>query len=344
MSALNLTFMPSDLLDSVSARTALDFEAITAAAIGNYVSTIFPSVGINLVGNGSKHQACPLCGGRDRWRCDDKQGAGTWICSQCGAGNGFMLVQQFTGLDAYETNKLIASALGLDASERVSDEQRDEWRSQQVEREVAEDEAKVAARADAVLRSHSIWENARDVSPQHPYLLRKSIGAPTLRQNSAGQLIVPMYQYEVLVNVQTIAFDGKKLFLSGGAVSGAYHIIYNNATVDDGILLLCEGYATGATVFNAMQGKCPVVVAFNAYNLIPVAGSMREQYPTHRIIICADDDKATAIRLRERDITEGKTPKPLEEYNAGLRDAQKAAALVGGEVIIPKFEQKDVAK
>ncbi len=47
-----------------------------------------------------KHTACPLCGeGTDRFRFDDKRGAGTWICSQCGAGDGIKLVMRFTGLD-----------------------------------------------------------------------------------------------------------------------------------------------------------------------------------------------------------------------------------------------------
>ena len=31
-----------------------------------------------------KHQPCPLCGGEDRYRFDDKDGEGTWFCNQCG--------------------------------------------------------------------------------------------------------------------------------------------------------------------------------------------------------------------------------------------------------------------
>lgn len=40
---------------------------------------------------------CPLCGGKDRYRFDDKGGRGTWICNQCGAGDGFSLLEKFKG-------------------------------------------------------------------------------------------------------------------------------------------------------------------------------------------------------------------------------------------------------
>ncbi|MBI5017486.1 MAG: toprim domain-containing protein, partial [Deltaproteobacteria bacterium] len=40
-----------------------------------------------------KHGPCPMCGGKDRFRFDDKGGRGTWICGRtCGSGNGFELL------------------------------------------------------------------------------------------------------------------------------------------------------------------------------------------------------------------------------------------------------------
>lgn len=44
-----------------------------------------------------RHCPCPLCGGRDRFRFDDKEGRGTWICSRCGAGDGFNLLARLHG-------------------------------------------------------------------------------------------------------------------------------------------------------------------------------------------------------------------------------------------------------
>lgn len=331
-------------------RTPLDFDAIRAAAVGNYVSTIFPAAGISFTKAAHQHQACPMCGGSDRFRCDDKRGEGTWICSQCGAGNGFTLVQQYTGLDVYETNKLIAGAIGIDANSEVTDEQRAQWQSQQVEREAAEKAEKRQSRIDAAARATSIWDNAKPATNDHPYLLRKNIASINLRQDANDNLVIPMNYYNkdtkvvTLVNIQTIAPDSEKLFLKGGLVNGAYHLIGNTTMFGGGIVLICEGYATGATIFDAMSYSLPVIVAFNANNLIPVAQSIRAQYPDHRIIICADNDSATAVKMRDKDISEGKEPKPLIEYNAGIYKAKQAAATVGGEMVTPSFDILDIDK
>ena len=45
----------------------------------------------------STHGPCPICGGKDRFRWDDKDGTGSYFCSQCGSGDGFMLAQRVTG-------------------------------------------------------------------------------------------------------------------------------------------------------------------------------------------------------------------------------------------------------
>ena len=44
-----------------------------------------------------RHCPCPMCGGRDRFRFDDKDGRGTFYCSGCGAGDGVALAMGITG-------------------------------------------------------------------------------------------------------------------------------------------------------------------------------------------------------------------------------------------------------
>lgn len=46
-----------------------------------------------------KHGPCPFCGGRDRFRFDNKNGSGSYICSQCGAGSGVDFAKNFKGWD-----------------------------------------------------------------------------------------------------------------------------------------------------------------------------------------------------------------------------------------------------
>ena len=55
---------------------------------------ILPALGIPAVFLNGKHQACPLCGGKDRARFDDRSGDGDYFCSQCGAGKGLQLVMK----------------------------------------------------------------------------------------------------------------------------------------------------------------------------------------------------------------------------------------------------------
>lgn len=47
----------------------------------------------------NRHGPCPVCGGKDRFRFDDMDGKGTFICSQCGAGDGPRLAMLFLGCD-----------------------------------------------------------------------------------------------------------------------------------------------------------------------------------------------------------------------------------------------------
>lgn len=46
-----------------------------------------------------KHQPCPVCGGSDRARWDNKDGYGTYYCNQCGAGDGISLVMKVNKWD-----------------------------------------------------------------------------------------------------------------------------------------------------------------------------------------------------------------------------------------------------
>lgn len=59
-----------------------------------------------------RHCPCPLCGGRDRFRFDNKDGRGTWFCSHCGAGNGVDMVLKAKGWDFKTAAKEIEQAAG----------------------------------------------------------------------------------------------------------------------------------------------------------------------------------------------------------------------------------------
>lgn len=60
----------------------------------------------------NRHGACPLCGGNDRYRFDDKDGAGTYYCSKCGAGDGMRLALEWTGREFADVAREIDQIVG----------------------------------------------------------------------------------------------------------------------------------------------------------------------------------------------------------------------------------------
>lgn len=61
-----------------------------------------------------KHRPCPACGGKDRFRFDDKAGTGSSYCSHCGAADGLGLVMKIKSCDfrrAAEEVERVAGAI-----------------------------------------------------------------------------------------------------------------------------------------------------------------------------------------------------------------------------------------
>lgn len=89
---------------------------------------ILPALGIASALLKAKHGPCPVCGGKDRFRFDDKGGAGTWYCNQShstettkasgSAGNGFALLMDFKRCDFAEAARLVETIIGTDSAPR----------------------------------------------------------------------------------------------------------------------------------------------------------------------------------------------------------------------------------
>ena len=78
---------------------------------------ILPQLGVPETFLNGKHQPCPMCGGKDRARFDDKEGRGTWICTRCGAGDGISLVMAINGWSFCHTAQCLERLIGT--AERV---------------------------------------------------------------------------------------------------------------------------------------------------------------------------------------------------------------------------------
>lgn len=74
---------------------------------------ILTELGVNEKYLNGKHGPCPCCGGKNRWRFDNKDGRGTWYCSQCEprAGDGIALVMKIRNCDFLEATKLVEKVI-----------------------------------------------------------------------------------------------------------------------------------------------------------------------------------------------------------------------------------------
>ena len=73
---------------------------------------ILAGLGMDAKGLSGRHGPCPICGGKDRFRFDDKEGRGTFFCSQCGSGNGVDLVMRWKNVIFIEAKKMIEGQIG----------------------------------------------------------------------------------------------------------------------------------------------------------------------------------------------------------------------------------------
>jgi phage/plasmid primase-like uncharacterized protein len=143
-----------------------------------------------------------------------------------------------------------------------------------------------------------LFKRHPDLTRTHDYLKRKGIAHLDLgltvvsRSNTSIRglpeghvLIVPMrdHPHGVLHSVEAIAGNGTKRFLKGSRTAGCFHMIGDDGTL--GTVLVCEGLATGASLYEATG--LPVVVCFSCGNMAAVARIFARQ---GRVVICGDDD------------------------------------------------------
>lgn len=78
---------------------------------------ILAQFGVSLPAKG-KHGPCPACGGKDRFRFDDKEGRGSFYCSGCGAGDGFILLERVRGVGLSKATEMVRDYLKIPAQPR----------------------------------------------------------------------------------------------------------------------------------------------------------------------------------------------------------------------------------
>lgn len=165
-----------------------------------------------------------------------------------------------------------------------------------------------------------ILSRTKPADPAHSYLVKKGVQPHGDLCQYRDVLALPLRDAEGVVrSLQFIGADGDKQFLTGGRVEGCMFIIADRGT---GPLVLCEGYATGASIFEATG--CATVAAMNCGNMPAVAKALRAKWPERDIIIASDNDAFT-------------TDKDGKPNNPGVNTATEAAGAIHARLAVPEF-------
>lgn len=189
--------------------------------------------------------------------------------------------------------------------------------------------AKEAQWEEVAARCQKIWADLTDRG-ESPYLKRKGLeglfGCKLMPTKDGVQTVVPARDAQgKLWGLQYIPKEGLKLYVGKMKKQGCYHVLGKIGQDLGAPLLVAEGLATAASLHQATG--YPVVVAFDSGNLGPVAQALSAQYPSHRLVICGDEDRWNTKLVRGQEVP----------YNTGRESATAAARAVGGVPCFPRF-------
>lgn len=313
----------------------IDAHAIHIRLGANGWRKVLLSLGVKESQLRNKHGPCPICGGHDRYRFDNKNGRGDWICNQCGAGDGFKLVMGVLGVRFGEARRRVMEAAGIS-------EPRNEREAIQVHQPEPEPIAKPTGRVLRLLRetcavedceaarryikSRALWplpsgHSLRAHTSVEYWEERKSVG----RFPAIVAAVRDKYGELVTVHVTYLEPEGRKLegyeprkILSSmrGREGCAVPLMPHGETLG-----IAEGIETALSA--AIMHEVPTWAALNTALL----AKFEPPQNVKKLIIFADRDiagldAATKLmeRLQGRVQMEIRTPKS-KDWNDALRSA-----------------------
>ena len=221
---------------------------------------------------------------------------------------------------------------------------------ERIKQDGARERARRQAEGDrAMRRAAAMWQRLSEQGSSD-YLVRKGVQGFGVRYSPAGALVIPMLDVQGQVRgLQLIYPKGserakrlgrdKDFWPTGLVKQGHFFLIGSPAA--GGIILLTEGYATGASLH--MATGLPVAVAFDAGNLQHVAKALAGRYRRARVLVCADDDYLGKCRSCGKLTSTAQLAcshcgvEDSGARNAGQAGAEQAALVADGKAIAPVF-------
>lgn len=222
---------------------------------------ILPQLGIEVRFLTNRKGPCPVCGGTDRFRFDDKNGEGTYYCNQCGPGVGVILLKKLHGWTHKEACDAIDEVIGKEYRPPLPPKPAPagETKLGAIERLLAE--ADSPSVVSAYLKRRGLWVSS-PVLRGHKACRYINGETVSLHPAVLAPIIAPDGQLESVQRVYDAAVDPRKKTMPPvRTIKGA--TVHLQEPTDE--LGVCEGFETGLAV-HEMFG-IPMWAALSAGNL-----------------------------------------------------------------------------
>lgn len=285
-----------------------EWKDIAPRMTGNWQNAIFALTGLNLNNyHPKKHYPCPICGGKDRFRFDDRKpkarspdGSGGYFCNSCGSGDGMQLYQRISQLNFSDAVNELGKFIGGQPVEqrRAAVKAIESAPMMDYGKEMPE-EAAAERLAGSVSYPACPITRIEGISPASVLIrFRKGSVDPDLLDPALWRWVNPVNRINSdgtrgrLCNVSTTNIDGISQFLAGD-------ISYNAGTVIDGSekIVICERLTDGWHVYH--QTGVTVIVAYSPQNVDHIARVVGGRAAG---IVARGDDIDTMIYAEENDL------------------------------------------
>lgn len=253
---------------------------------------ILAALGIDAQYLRNRHGPCPGCGGRDRFRWDDKNGNGTFYCSGGGdaiSGSGFDLVMHTFNCDFAQAAKMVEEALGG---------RRDP---------VIPKRSPPPAKSETYSKARRIWMKAQTddaLVASHPYAQLKGIdrayGAARGRVSGGllGQdadcLVIPLktpsgeFKGVECIGQPRWSADKKK-HVTPKQTFGSKGVLMLGNTLDETLpVYICEGWADAVSLWRMNGNVCVIAVFGGVKRQLFYATLFDEKSPNRKYIVVED--------------------------------------------------------
>ncbi|HFD9222122.1 TPA: DUF927 domain-containing protein [Salmonella enterica] len=275
-------------------------------AIGKW-DTIYQRLGVKIPANG-KHGACPKCGGKDRFRMDDKDGEGTYFCNQCGSGDGLDLVKGVFSINSIQAAEKVREVLSVMPETNMPARKKES----KVTNIRPPDWKKIISQTK---QGTSRYLENKGLTGYTQLLTTRELSTAGVKFPPDSLLLPIVNTSGEITGIQLISDDGNKGVYSGSKFSGCFISVGDIPAEMPERVIISEGYATAVSVSLLTEGWS--VAAISKTNLKPAAEAIRGKWPEIQIVIAGDND-----------FEDGKP-------NDGKDKAISAAIAVKGRVSVP---------